>query len=292
MQTRMIGNVQVTRILEYAAPTHDPAFLFPDLPQAELNQSAAWLAPGHYIPHMNRLIVTIQLWVVRAGSNVIVVDSGVGNHKPRAMARMNMLNTLVLPWLEAAGAAPSKVTHVVHTHLHCDHVGWDTQFVDGRWVPTFPNARYLLPETDFEYFRAEAEQKINPIIDQSFTDSVLPVIHAGLADFITDQREIADLLVVEPAPGHSPGQLTFRIRSGHEEGIFTADVLHSPLQIAIPSLNTSYCLDAAKARSSRTALLARAADREALIMPMHFGAPYCGYVRRQGSGYVFEGATW
>lgn len=292
MQTRMIGDVRVTRILEYAAPTHDPAFLFPDLKQAELDRHAAWLAPHHYIAPMNRLIVTIQIWVVQAGGNVIVVDTGVGNRKPRAIARMNMLNTLVLPWLEAAGAAPAKVTHVVHTHLHCDHVGWDTSFVDGRWIPTFPNARYLLPKTDFDHYRAETGQRANPIIDQAFADSVMPVVDAGLADLIADQREIAGVLTVEPAPGHSPGQLTYRIRSQGEEGIFSADVMHSPLQIVKPELNTSYCVDPAAARASRAALLARAADREALIMPMHFGAPHCGYIRQQGGGYVFEGAAW
>ena len=293
MQSRRIGDVRITRILEYAAPTHDPAFLFPDLPQAELDGQGAWLAPHHYIAHMNRLIVTIQLWIVHAGGNVIIVDTGVGNRKPRGVARMNMLNNQILPWLEAAEAAPARVTHVVHTHLHCDHVGWDTRFEDGRFVPTFPNARYLLPKVDFDYFRAEAEHRVNPIIDNALTDSILPIVDAGLAEFIDGQPEIAGgVLGVEPAPGHSPGQLTFRIRSQGLEAIFGADVMHSPLQIVAPEINTSYCLDPALARASRAALLARAAEREALIMPMHFGAPHCGYIRRQGDGYVFEGAAW
>ena len=293
MQARRIGDARITRILEYAAPTHDPAFLFPDLPQADLDRQGAWLAPHHYIAHMNRLIVTIQLWIVHAGGNVIVVDTGVGNRKPRGVARMNLLNNQILPWLEAAEAAPAQVTHVVHTHLHCDHVGWDTVQADGRWVPTFPNARYLLPKVDFDYFTAEAEQRVNPIIDNALTDSVLPILEAGLADFIDGQKEIAGgVLGVEPAPGHSPGQLTFRVRSQGEEAIFSADVMHSPVQVVAPEINTSYCLDPAQARASRAALLARAAEREALIMPMHFGAPHCGYIRRQGDGYVFEGATW
>jgi len=292
MQTRMVGDARVTRILEYAAPTHDPAFLFPDLAQAELDANAAWLAPHHYIAPMNRLIVTIQLWLVHAGGNVIVVDTGVGNRKPRGPARMHQLNTLVLPWLEAAGAAPAQVTHVVHTHLHADHVGWNTVLADGRWVPTFPNARYLMPKTDFDYYRREAGERVNPIIDQAFADSVMPIVEAGLADFIDSQTEIAGVLQAEPAPGHSPGMLCYRLRSRGEEAIFTADVLHSPIQIVKPELNTSYCIDPAQARATRAALLARAADREALIMPMHFGAPHCGYVRRQGGGYVFEGAAW
>ena len=293
IQSRQIGDARVTRVLEYFGPTHDPAFLFPDLPQAELDAEAAWLAPHHYVPHMNRLIVTIQLWVVHAGGNVIVIDTGVGNGKPRAAARMNMLNGQVPAWLEAAGARPDRVTHVVHTHLHSDHVGWNTVAVDGEWVPTFPNARYVVPKTDVEYYKAAIARKPDPIIDNAFVDSVFPVVEAGLVDFLPDAaREVAGCLEVEPAPGHSPGMLTYRLRSRGEEGIFSADVMHSPLQIAKPELNTSYCVEPEKARRSRASLLARAVEREALIMPMHFGAPHCGYVRRQGDGFRFEAATW
>lgn len=293
IQSRQIGDARVTRVLEYSGPTHDPAFLFPDLPQAELDAAASWLAPHHYVSHMNRLIVTIQLWVVHAGGNVIVIDTGVGNGKPRAAARMNMLNGLVLPWLEAAGAAPHQVTHVVHTHLHSDHVGWNTTNIDGRWAPTFPNARYLVPKTDFDYYKDALAREPDPIIDNAFADSVLPLVEAGLVDLVTDDaRDVAGCLDVEPAPGHSPGMLTYRLRSNGEEGIFSADVMHSPLQIDKPLLNTRYCIFPDKARESRANLLARAVEREALIMPMHFGAPHCGYIRRQGDGFRFEGATW
>ncbi|KMO14872.1 MBL fold metallo-hydrolase [Methylobacterium platani] len=293
IQSRTIGDARVTRVLEYSGPTHDPAFLFPDLPQAELDAEARWLAPNHYVPHMNRLIVTIQLWVVHAGGNVIVIDTGVGNGKPRGAARMNNLNGLVLPWLEAAGAAPGQVTHVVHTHLHSDHIGWNTVNVDERWVPTFPNARYLVPKTDFDHFQTALAKGPDPIIDNAFRDSLLPLVEAGLVDFIGDDtREVAGCLAVEPVPGHSPGMLSYRLRSNGEEGLFSADVFHSPLQIARPELNTRYCIFPDKARESRAALLARASERNALIMPMHFGAPYCGYVRREGDGYRFEGADW
>jgi len=293
IQSRQIGDVRITRVLEYAAPTHPPEFLFPDLPQTQLDADAAWLAPDHYIAPMNRLIVTIQLWVVHAGDKVIVVDTGVGNLKPRAAARMNMLNGLVLPWLEAAGAGREQVTHVVHTHLHSDHIGWNTLWSDGRWEPTFPKARYLVPKTDFDHCEAMLARGPNPLIDQSFADSLHPVIEAGLADFIgDDDREVAGLLGVEPVPGHSPGMLSYRLRSGGQEAIFSADVMHSPLQIAHPQLNTAYCELPEIARATRLALLNRAADREALIMPMHFGAPHCGYVRRQGEGFRFEPASW
>jgi glyoxylase-like metal-dependent hydrolase (beta-lactamase superfamily II) len=293
IQSRQFGDVRITRVLEYSAPTHAPDFLFPDLPQSQLDADARWLAPHHYITHMNRLIVTIQLWVVHAGDKVIVVDTGVGNHKPRAAARMNMLNAQILPWLEAAGAGRNQVTHVVHTHLHSDHIGWNTVWIDGRWEPTFPKARYLVPKADFDHFQTELAKGTTTLIDQSFADSLYPIIDAGLADFIGDNdREIAGVLGVEPVPGHSPGMLSYRLRSARQEALFTADVFHSPLQITHPSLNTGYCALPDIARSTRLAVLNRAVEREALIMPMHFGAPHCGYVRRQGTSFVFEPSNW
>lgn len=290
MQSRKIGSARVSRVLEYSGPTHAPEFLFAnDLNRSALEANSGWLAPNHYVPALDRLIITIQIWVVHAGSNVILIDAGVGNLKPRPAERMNMLNTLVMPWLEAAGASPSKVTHVVMTHLHTDHVGWNTVPKDGRWVPTFPNARYLLPKTDFDDLKAKFDAGDK---DPAFADSVMPIVEAGLADMIDESKEVAGCLVVEPAPGHSLGMLTFRLRSEGEEGIFCADVMHHPIQIAEPTWNSRYCVLPDVARKTRADFLARAATRRALIMPMHFGVPYCGYVRRQGAGYAFEPATW
>ena len=155
-----IGDAKITGVIEYSGPTHAPEFLYPAVDKAErdavLKANASWLAPHHYAPNIDRLIVTIQLWVVRAGGNVIIIDTGVGNRKPRAAAaRMDQLNTLVMPWLESIGAGPEQVTHVVMTHLHTDHVGWNTVPQDGKWVPTFPKANYLFPKSEFDYCKAE-----------------------------------------------------------------------------------------------------------------------------------------
>src|ERR1043166_818101 len=134
-----VGDARVTGVIEYSGPTHPPEFLYPAVNQAErdtvLKTNARWLAPNHYVPHMDRLIVTIQLWVVHVGGNVIVIDTGVGNRKARPAERMDRLNTLVMPWLEAADAGPEQVTHVVMTHMHTDHVGWHTVEKDGRGMP-------------------------------------------------------------------------------------------------------------------------------------------------------------
>jgi glyoxylase-like metal-dependent hydrolase (beta-lactamase superfamily II) len=240
---------------------------------------------------MDRLIVTIQLWVVRAGGNVIVIDTGVGNRKPRPAERMDRLNTLVMPWLEAVGAGPEHVTHVVHTHMHTDHVGWNTVERDGQWVPTFPKARYLFPKDEFDYWKAQYDNGDKDVNGGSFADSVLPVIDAGLADFTDGVKEVAGCLAPEPVPGHAPGMLSFRLRSGGEEGLFCADILHNAIQVVRPDWNDRYCLWPDKALQSRAAALKRACERNALLMPMHLGAPYCGYIRRQGESYAFEPAT-
>ncbi len=293
IQSRKIGRARVSRILEYAAPTHDPAFLFPDLPQEKLDGEAEWLAPRHYIPSMNRLIVTIQIWVVEIDGKIILIDTGVGNGKPRATARMNRLNNRVLEWLTAAGAEPSRVTHVLQTHLHMDHTGWNTVLDGDRWVPTFPNARYLIPQTDFRHFEQALRKAPDAVMDDSWADSVMPVVEAGLADMVPDDAGfILGCLNVEPVPGHTAGMLSYRLMVDGEEGLFCADVFHSPLQIVYPELNTAYCALPELARQTRARVLADAADKGTLIMPMHFGEPCCGYIVRSAGGYRFRNADW
>jgi len=291
VQSRAVGPFRVTRVLEYSGPTHDPNFLFPGQNHARAFASQrSSLAPEHWVPAMNKLVITIQLWVVHVGGNIIVIDTGVGNGKPRGTPRMNMLNGLVLPWLEAAGASAEKVTHVIMTHLHPDHVGWNTVLSEGRWIPTFPNAQYLLPKPDFDYWGGKHETG-----DPStgwFGDSVLPVFKEGLAGFIDDSREVGDCIAVQQTPGHTPGHVALWLRTQGESAVFCADIAHSPIQIAEPDWNTCYCLIPDLARATRRAFLSTAAQEEALIMPMHFGAPYCGYVRKQGNGFIYEPATW
>lgn len=293
IQSRQVGRAKVTRVVEYSAPTHDPAFLFPDLTQAELDSFCGLLAPNHYVPEMNRLIITIQIWVVQIDDKVILIDTGVGNEKPRTAPRMRNLNNRVGEWLEAAGAGFDKVTHVIQTHMHADHTGWNTVLKDGEWVPTFPKARYLMPKTDFDYWKQAIQEQSDMAIDNSWNDSVKPVIEADVVDFVEDDAgKILGCLTVEPVPGHTPGMLSYRLESDGEEALFCADVFHSPIQILKPELNTAYCVLPEVARETRKRALEEACQRRTLLMPMHFGEPYCGYIRKTQDGYRFEGADW
>jgi glyoxylase-like metal-dependent hydrolase (beta-lactamase superfamily II) len=292
LRSRKLGEFRVSSLVEYFGPTHVPEKTFPDLDRNALEQNRNWLVPNHWYPEVDRLVISIQIWIVHAGSNIILIDSGVGNRKKRPADRMNMLNTLVPQWLDAAGALREKVTHVAMTHLHTDHVGWNTILEDGKWVPTFPNARYLIPKENYNAWRSLIESGKGAPEGGSFLDSIQPIIDAGLADFITDQKEATGCLEIEPLPGHTPGHLNYRVRSNGEQGVFGGDVMHHPLQIVCPKLNSAFCMIPDLARRNRLAFLNNAADTGTLIMPCHFGPPHCGYVRRQADGFVFEAAEW
>ena len=152
MNHRRIGEADVYNIVELIGPTHDPAVLYPDLAKEDFEALAPRLAPAHYSEGNGRLIVGIQIWVVRLGDDVIVIDTGVGNAKPRGFPRFDRLNTLVPAWLDSIGAAPDKVTHVINTHLHGDHVGWNTVPDGDGWALAFPKAQYWLPKKDYDWW--------------------------------------------------------------------------------------------------------------------------------------------
>jgi glyoxylase-like metal-dependent hydrolase (beta-lactamase superfamily II) len=296
IQSRMIGDVRVTRVLESATPSQPPEQLFAGVPaeelRAELARAAHWLAPHHYVPTLNGLVITIQFFIVQAADAVILIDTGIGNGKTRAVPGMDRLNTPTLEWLSAAGAAPAQVTHVLHTHLHVDHVGWNTVWRDGAWMPTFPNARTLIPRGEFMHWNGLYESGDTGVNLGSFADSVLPVVAAGGVELIDDGFELAGCLTAEAAPGHAPGMFSYRLRSRGAEALFAGDALHSPIQIANPHWNDAYCSDPAAAAASRRLVLERAAERQAVLIPFHFGAPYAALVTRNGDGFAYAPSAW
>lgn len=285
-----IGDIRVTSIVEYFGPTHDPEFLYPDFDREVFEATLSRFPPGHYYPTIDRLVVAIQIWLVEAGDRRILIDTGCGNDKSRKTPRMDHMNSLWPAWFAATGVDFDSITDVVLTHLHADHVGWNTRLDGDKWVPTFPNATYHFPKGDFDWF--EQAHKNGQIDDGgSFADSVLPIVDAGLVNFIVDQKEIADCLSVVPAPGHSPGQLNYWIESNGERGVFSADIFHHIVQIYNPHWNTAFCIVPEQALITRKAFLEKTASAQALVMPCHFAPPHCGYIRRQGDGFAFEPAT-
>lgn len=283
-----VGDVRITQIVEYDGPTHEPMETFRDFDETLFRQLVPLLPKDHYIPGMRKLVIAVQIWVVQFKDKVIVVDTGVGNHKSRPKARMNKLNNLTLDWLTAAGASREQVTHVVLTHLHNDHTGWCTMMENGRWVPTFPNARYIAPKKDFEFFRNEFDAGRGDVDGGSFEDSIVPVWEAGLMDFTEPGETVADFLNVADACGHTPGMINFWLTSGGESAVFCADIFHHPVQILQPDWNTIFCVLPAEAKATRHAFLEKAASSKALIMPCHFARPGCGYVVADGNRRDFS----
>ena len=283
MTTRRIGEAVVTRVEEALRPGFLPSQLLPDWDPAVLAEHGDWLAPNYYEPASGRFISSIHSWVVRTRHHTILVDSCVGNHKNRPnFERFHMLDTPYLDRLRAAGVTPEQVDFVMCTHLHVDHVGWNTQLDNGRWVPTFPRAKYLFGRQEFEHWTgAGAPEGGRAVIG----DSVLPVVEAGLSELVDDGYCLDDTLTVEPTHGHTAGHVMIRARSGGSTGLFTGDTMHNPIQCCYPDVNSGFCEDAAAARASRRRILEESAERGHLLLPAHFGAPHAGRVRADGDAF-------
>jgi len=282
---RRIGEATVTNVTELIGPTHDPERVFADLPRDEFEALVPWLEPFHYVRGNNRLIVGIQIWIIHLGDEIIVIDGGIGNRKARGLPRFDQLNTMVPVWFEAAGAPFDKVTQVVNTHLHSDHVGWNT-IADGKggWKRTFPNARYLMPRSDWEYWQRVLAETGGVGESEALVDSVVPLIETDQVEFYGEGHEFAPGLVARSARGHTPGQMRLDLNSNGETGIFCADIFHSPLQILRPELNTPFCVEQDRARATRKAFLDEVAGTGTLVMPCHFGYPHCVTVIRGADG--------
>ncbi|MFK8250894.1 MBL fold metallo-hydrolase [Ancylobacter terrae] len=291
-QSFLFGDMRITRVLEMSGPTHDPGFLFPDLSAQDLQAEAKWLAPHHYQPSIDRLIITIQIWMVQFEGRVILIDPGLGNGKRRPAERQNMLKTLVPAWLAAAGATPDSVTDIVMTHLHADHVGGCTVWRDDRWAAAFPRARHHIPRAEFDFVSERYAGGETGINSGAWVDSVLPLAEAGLIDLFEPGDILFGRLHVADAIGHTPGQVALWLHDDDSHAVFSADIMHSPLQVRFPDLNTRYCVFPDRARQTRAAFLARAAQTAAIIMPMHFGWPYRGRIASGSEGYSFEPLAW
>ena len=284
-----LGDVTVTRIKEYYGSVEiAPATFFPDSPDGAWQQHRDWLAPDFWDPAADESISAIQTWLLRSEGRTILVDTGVGNHKDRPYAPVwSRLDTGFLDNLAAAGVTPDDVDLVINTHLHVDHVGWNTR-LDGRtWVPTFPNATYLMPRRDVDFWNpANGHRAVLGRGNQNvFEDSVIPVEQAGLTHLWDDTHRIDANLTLELAPGHTPGSSVLRLDSGSDHALFVGDLVHTPLQIVEPDTNSCFCEDPAAARKTRHELLGRAADDNALVFPAHLGGHGAAEIVRDGSRF-------
>ena len=289
MQTRMIGDISVTRVEEILGPGFLPTQLCPDFQPEALQRHRNWLVPNHYHEKSGRLIGSVHSWVLRTGRHTILVDTCVGNDKTRhGFPSWTNRQGPFLERLAEAGVAPEAVDFVLCTHLHVDHVGWNTRLVDGRWVPTFPNAKYLFARREYDHWQQIERQTGDRVDDGSFDDSVLPVVEAGQALLVESDRGIEDGLFLAPAPGHTPGHITLNLVSRDRKALFTGDIMHHPIQVYYPDWSSGFCTDPVQSRKTRRDVLEFCADQGALMLPAHFGAPHAGRVRRHGTAFAFD----
>ncbi|KQP06158.1 MBL fold metallo-hydrolase [Pseudorhodoferax sp. Leaf265] len=282
MDQHLIGDVVVTRVQE-RAPLPEPMLgFFPELTEECLQAHAHWLAPNHYDPATRSTLFHFHSWVVRTRHHTILVDTCNGNHKPRpGLPMSDQLDTRYLDRLTAAGVHPDEVDFVFCTHLHADHVGWNTRLENGRWVPTFKNARYLMSRTEHDTWAQRSHDAARPAWQRNmYADSILPVVDARLACLLDGTHQVDDNFIVRPAPGHTPGNCRADLLSQDRHASFCGDMLHTPLQVLHWEVNSRPCEDKAQARRSRYEILSHCADHQALLLPMHFGPPYATYIRR------------
>lgn len=276
-----IGDVHITRVLDLEWKI-DPTLLLPDVTPEQLGAHAAWLRP-HFLEEDGRLLLSMHAFVVESEGRRVLIDTCVGADKERPVRSWNMRKGTFLEDLTVAGFPPESIDLVLCTHLHVDHVGWNTVLRDGRWVPSFPNARYLIARAEWDYWREEGDPFGTPV----FEDSVEPLIEAGLVDLIETDRELGRELRLLPTPGHTPGHVSVSIESRGHGAIVTGDMLHHPVQCAHPRWKDAFDVDDARARETRISFLERSADQPLLVLGTHFPSPTAGHVVRDGAAWRF-----
>jgi glyoxylase-like metal-dependent hydrolase (beta-lactamase superfamily II) len=277
MLTR-IGTIEVWRILESVDAFMDPLEFFPDMGEDGLSLMQN-VVPRQLCPDTGFILLPIQGFLIKTPQHTILVDACVGNDKNYDFFKKwyKRSDGRFMAGLMAAGITPADIDFVLCTHLHVDHVGWNTRLENGRWVPTFPNARYILPAADNAHFSADP--------GVVYTESVLPVIAAGQADFVCSHHMLGDYVSLVPTPGHTPGHVSVRITDAGHEAVITGDVMHSPIQCYHPEWSFLFDHDSVQAASTRRSFLASACDAGQLVLGSHFPLPSLGTVQEHDTAF-------
>ena len=274
-----IGKVKITKVVELET-IGSTRFILPLASKEEICK-LPWLIP-HFATEEGRLKMSIHSLVVETPERRIVVDTGLGNDKEgRGIPTWNNRDGPFLETLTTAGFPPDSIDTVLCTHLHVDHVGWNTRLVGTRWVPTFANARYLFGRSEYEHWRDHSEEPSQVAV---FNDSVKPIMDAGKAELIASDARVTEEITMIPTPGHSPGHMSVHIASDGEEGLLTGDVAHHPCQMAHLDWSSTVDSDPVQSAVTRRQLFSRFADRPALVIGGHYDG---GHIRRDGDAFKF-----
>lgn len=286
---QQVGEYQISRLIESETPFVEPEVFLPDFDLAVLEANRDWLVPRYFDAEAGKIILTIQSYILRTERHTILVDACVGNDKPRpGRPAFHMRNFSYLADLAAAGIQPEEIDYVMCTHLHIDHVGWNTRLVDGRWVPTFPNAKYVFARQEYAFWEERERTGEQGPVPNVFTDSVLPVMEAGQAELVDMDYQFENGLWFEPAPGHTAGNVVINLQSQGANAVLSGDVMHHPLQLARPEWSSRACEDRVQSAKTRRALIERYADTDTLIAPAHFASPSMGHIVSRGDAFAYR----
>jgi glyoxylase-like metal-dependent hydrolase (beta-lactamase superfamily II) len=284
--------ISIFRVVETERLPTDPAWLYPHITPPMMERGKAWLDNRFIEPAAGKLILGMQSFVIRTRAHNILVDTCNGNHKRRpGILFQNQLNTPYLHNLAAIGLRPEDIDFVLCTHLHSDHVGWNTIRANGHWVPTFPKAKYLFSAEDFDALNRR--HQADPFAGGAFADSVLPIIDARQAalvevDHVIEQQSHGDGVWLEGTPGHTPGHVAVHVKSGAFHAVLTGDILHHPIQLSEPELVVGFDEEPGEAMATRRRLLRTYADSQTIILPAHFPTPTAGRIVTWGDTYRFR----
>jgi glyoxylase-like metal-dependent hydrolase (beta-lactamase superfamily II) len=286
---RMPGPFEISKVLDLEWIIPDSGFLLLDVPDAEFRHTRTAADPRFVEQGTGRPILSFHSYLVRTPAGNLLVDTCVGNHKQRLQIEAwHMRDGAYLERLAAAGVAPEDVDFVCCTHLHSDHVGWNTRLAGGRWVPTFPNARYLFAEAEVAYWESWHGAQPQTMYRRGWEDSVLPVFEAGLVDRVSSDHEIIRGIRLQPAPGHTPGNVVIELDDGRRHAVMSGDVIHHPVQIEQGAWSSRFCLDPDAARERRLELLRRLAGTGTVLLAAHFAGPTAVTVVEDGAGFFYE----
>jgi glyoxylase-like metal-dependent hydrolase (beta-lactamase superfamily II) len=281
-----VGDFTVHRIIEQETTFLQANDALPTLTPELLAENRGWLQKTGALDANDTLILCFQSYIVKTPRHTILIDSCIGNDKPRPLRpKWNMkTDDAYMRALAASGFSVNDIDFVMCTHLHVDHVGWNTRLENGRWVPTFPKARYVFGKSEFDYWSKEnAKTPVAP-----FADSVLPVVEAKRAEIVTNDYSIGDHIRILPTPGHTPGHVAFTLGRTRDEAVFAGDLIHTPLQLRYPELSPKFDVDPKQAATTRRSFLERYCDTDTLCCTAHFPSPSTGKIRRHGNGFSCE----
>ena len=288
MQNTRIGGFEVHRITEYEGPFIAPETFFPDFDPEVVRSNSEHPGSRLIDQATGNLLFSFHSFVVKTGHHTILIDSCLGNDKERpTRPQFHRMRTPYIADLAGIGVKVEDVDYVMCTHLHWDHVGWNTRLENGRWVPTFPRARYVMARREFSHWEGVYKNGEDSPHRLAFEDSVLPVVGTGQSVLVDDDYALEDGLWFEGAPGHTPGNVVIHARSGDAAGVFMGDVIHHPLQLLKPEWSTIACTDRELSRKTRTRLIEEHAEHGTRLLPAQFPSPTAGKIVRHGRAYSY-----